>query len=68
MKMLATMAMTLALCACSSGDTPAPAPQGAVSKDNAFSADVDALARAKQADRKVQDAAEQQRQAIEADQ
>lgn len=68
MKVLAIFAMILTLCACSAGDAPAPAPQGSVSKDNAFSADVGALARAKQADRIIQDAAEQQRREIEADQ
>jgi hypothetical protein len=53
--------------ACSGSEAPAP-KQGTVSEGNVFKADVDALARAKQAEKAVQDAAEQQRAAADAQQ
>lgn len=70
MKVLTWLVMAALLSACSGGDTPASASpkKGTVSKDNVFKADVDAMAKAKGAEKIIQDAAEQQRQDIDAEQ
>ena len=70
MKIPAMITLTLMLGACSGSDAPAPAApaKGTVSEDNVFKADVDAMARAKASEQVVLDAAEQQRQDIDADQ
>lgn len=70
MKTLAAILMGMLLGACSGGDAPASAPQqqGTVSEGNAFKGQVDALAKAKKAEKIIQDAAEQQRKDIEASQ
>jgi hypothetical protein len=67
MKSSALIAAAFLLGACSGGEAPAPQP-GTVSEGNVFKDDVDALAKAKQAEMALQEAAERQRAAIEADQ
>jgi len=68
MKISAMLVMALMLGACSGGDAPATAApgKGTVSEDNVFKAEVDALARAKESEKVILDAAEQQRKDIEA--
>lgn len=66
MKCLAMVLVTLTLAACSGGEAPPPAATGAVGKDNALSTQVEALARAREANKVIQDAAEQQRLEIDA--
>lgn len=70
MKLLAIIILALLLCACSGSDAPAIAPpeQGTVSEGNVFKSDADALARAKEAEKVIHDAAEQRRKDIEAGQ
>jgi hypothetical protein len=67
MKAPVVLITSLLLGACSGGDTPAPEP-GTVSEGNVFKGDVDALAKAKQAEKAIQDAAQQQRAVIDANQ
>lgn len=72
MKILTMILLASMLGACSGSDAPAPpAPATAtatVSEGNVFKSDVDAMARAKQAEQVVLDAAEQQRKDVEANQ
>ncbi len=70
MKVLAMVIWAVILGACSGSDAPATAPRekGTLSEDNVFKADVDALARAKEAEKVILDAAEQQRKDIDANQ
>lgn len=70
MKIVAVVVMAILLSACSGGDAPAsaPTPNGTVGEGNVFKGDVDALAKAKEAEKIIQDAAEQQRKDIEASQ
>ncbi len=70
MKILTMILLASMLGACSGSDAPAPpAPAtGTVSEGNVFKSDVDAMARAKQAEQVVLDAAEQQRKDVEANQ
>lgn len=71
MRIPAVLLTMLLLSACSGGDesTAPPAQKnGPVSTGNAFKGEVDALARARQAEKIMQDAAEKQRREIEAGQ
>ena len=75
MKILTMFMLALMLGACSGGDAPATsapattAPaKGTVSEGNVFKTDVDALAKAKGAEKIVLDAAEQQRKDVDANQ
>ncbi len=66
MKIVAIVVMGMLLSACSGADAPAPQANGTVSDDNVFKPQVDALAKAKGTEQVIQDAAEQQRQDVEA--
>ena len=68
MKTPALILMAALVGACSGGDAPESTPpgKGTVSEGNVFKADVDALAKAREAETIIQDAAEQQRKDIEA--
>ncbi len=70
MKDLAMFIMALMLGACSGSNAPAPAAPAkeTVSEGNVFKADVDALAKAKGAEKVVLDAAEQQHKDVDANQ
>jgi len=70
MKILTMVMLALMLGACSGSDAPATtAPaKGTLSESNVFKTDVDALARAKGAEKVVLDAAEQQRKDVDANQ
>ena len=69
MKKLALFILLLMLGACSGNDAPAPAAaKGTVSEGNVFKGDVDALAKAKGAEKVVLDAAEQQHKDVDANQ
>lgn len=73
MKLPTIFIVALMLGACSGGDAPATtapaAPaKGTLGEGNVFKADVDALAKAKEAEKVVLDAAEQQRKDVDANQ
>lgn len=67
MKIQAMLIIGMLTGACSGGDAPAPAPQlGTVSEANLLKDQVDAIAKAKEAEKMIQEAADKQRREIEA--